>query len=104
VYGSFGQTLVYVKKEGERFLLIEGDEKTSDEALFEAKYGFRVGQFIDDLAMKVQREATPGGWTAERGRYRVAYGQDRRGRKRICWEGGDGSICLAFDEISFTGQ
>ncbi len=103
VYGPFGQTLIYVRKEAGRFLLVAGDEKTTDEAVFERKYGFRLSQFIDDLAMRGDRQETPQGWTMEHENYRVDYGQDRRGRRQICWESGDGSICLTFDTITFTG-
>ncbi len=104
VYGPFGQTLVYVRKEAGRFLLVAGDEKTTDEAVFEQRYGFRISRFINDLAMRGSRQQTPEGWTMEHEDYRVDYGQDRRGRRRICWESRDGSICLTFDEISLTGQ
>ncbi|MGD0229065.1 MAG: hypothetical protein ABSC19_01745 [Syntrophorhabdales bacterium] len=104
VYGPFGQTLVYVKKEAGRFVLIAGDERTTDETLFEQKYGFRVEQFMDDLLVRGQRQETPEGFVTEHASYLVRYGHDRQGRRKICWQGRNGSICLAFDEMNFVGQ
>jgi hypothetical protein len=103
VYGPFGQTLIYVRKEAGRFLLVAGDEKTNDEAVFEQRYGFRLSRFMNDLAMRGDKQETTQGWTMEHEDYRVDYGQDRRGRRKICWESRDGSICLTFDTIKFTG-
>jgi outer membrane biogenesis lipoprotein LolB len=104
VFGPFGQTLLYVKKEGDRFLLASGEEQTSDEALFEKRYGFSTRELMDDLAMRGQRRETAEGQVVERGRYRVLYGQDRHGRRKICWEGREGSICLSFNEVGFAGS
>jgi hypothetical protein len=104
VYGPFGQTLVYVKKEAGTFLLVAGEEKTADEGVFEKKYGFSVRQFMDDLRARGRKEETPGGWTISRHGYDVRYGQDGRGRRNISWEGEKGSICLTFDDISFSRQ
>ena len=104
VFGSFGQTLLYVKKEGDRFLLVAGEEKTTDEALFEERYGLSIRQLMDDLAMRGQRRETPAGPVLERGQYRVLYGQDRHGRRKLCWESSEGSICLSFSEIGFGGS
>ena len=103
VYGGFGQTLLHVKKEGGQFLLVAGDEKTTEEAVFEKRYGFSVGQLMDDLSLRGRREETPDGWVIERERYTVRYGQDRRGRRKICLEDRKGSICLTFDRIDYTG-
>ncbi len=104
VYGPFGQTLIYVRKEAGQFLLVAGDEKTTDEAVFEQRYGFPLSRFIDDLAMRGDRQEAPQGWTVEHDNYRVDYGQDRRGRRQICWESGDGKICLTFDALTFAGS
>ena len=61
VYGPFGQTLIYVRKDAGRFLLVAGDEKTTDEAVFEERYGFPVSRFIDDLAMRGRQAGDAGG-------------------------------------------
>lgn len=101
VYGPFGQTLVYVKKEANRFLFVAGEEKSTEESAFQDTYGLEVRQIMDDLALKGQAEATPdGGLVLQRKDYRVVYGQDRA-RRKTCWEGRDGTICMTFNEISF---
>ncbi len=101
VYGPFGQTLVYVKKAPGEFLVIAGDEKSTDEKLLRERFGLDARDLIDDLAMQGQRKETPEGMVIERGNYRVEYTQDRRGRRVICWKGIDGTICLTFGEIQF---
>ncbi len=56
IYGAFGQTLAYIKKEGDNFLLVAGDEKSTDKRAFEERYGLRIDDFIDDLAMKGEKK------------------------------------------------
>ncbi len=53
----FGQTIAYVKKEREDFLLVAGDEKSTDKRAFEERYGLRLEDFMDDLAMKGEERA-----------------------------------------------
>jgi hypothetical protein len=103
VYGAFGQTLLYLKKEEGRFFFV-AEEKIEEERLFEKRYGLKLVQFMDDLAMVGVREDSPEGFTIQRDDYRVVYGGDRRGRPRICWRGVEGHICLAFDELHFTKE
>jgi hypothetical protein len=102
VYGPFGQTLVYVKKAPNEFLVIAGDEKSTDEGLLTQRFGLRARDLIDDLAMRGQRKEAPEGITIERANYRVEYTQARKGRRVICWKGTDGRICLTFGEIQFV--
>jgi len=104
-YGSpFGQTVLHVEKTGSTFLLIAGSEKTTDERPFVEKYGFGVEQLMDALALKGPKEETPEGLLVRHEGYRVLYGQDRRGRKTMCLEKTDGSVCLAFSQITFTDR
>lgn len=102
VYGPFGQTLVYVKKAPGEFLVIAGDEKSTDESLLRKRFGLDARDLIDDLAMRGQRKEMPEGTVIERERYRVEYSQDRRGRRVICWKGPDGTICLTFGDVQFV--
>lgn len=102
IYGMFGQTLAYVKKERESFLLVAGDEKSTDERAFEERYGLRVEDFMDDLAMKGNKRQADGSIVIERSNYRVIYDQDRRGRRKMTWEGPDGTMQLLFTQVSFT--
>jgi hypothetical protein len=102
VYGSpFGQTVVHLQKDGDKFFLIAGDEKTTNEALLAERYGFGVRQLMDGLAMKGDRQDSPVGVTIQHEDYCVVYGQDRRGRRTVCWERADARLCLAFTDASF---
>lgn len=102
VYGPFGQTLVYVKKAPDEFLVITGDEKSTDETLLKERFGLDARDLIDDLAMRGERKEMAEGTVIERGNYRVEYTQDQKGRRVICWKGVDGRICLTFSEIRFV--
>ena len=102
IYGSFGQTIAYLKKEHGQFLLVAGDEKATDERVFEERYGLSLQQFVDDLAMKGTRKQVNGVTVIERADYVVSYGQDRKGRREVAWKGSDGTMSLVFTEVSFT--
>jgi hypothetical protein len=102
IYGMFGQTIAYVKKEGDNFLLVAGDEKSTDERAFQERYGLRIENFMDDLAMKGNRKQVDGSTVIERSHYRVLYDQDRKGRRKITWQGADGTMQLLFTQVSFT--
>ncbi len=101
VYGSFGQTLVHLQKEGDRFLFISGDERTNDEKALLDRFGFTTKELMDDLAVRGEKRETAGGWVTERRAYAVVYGNDRRGRKSVCWERRDGRLCLVFNDVNF---
>ena len=103
VYGSpFGQTIVHLEKDGDKFLLIAGNEKTTNEALLVERYAFGARQLVDGLAMKGERQETPeGGYVIQNKDYRVVYGQNRRGQRTECWERGKARLCLTFTDISF---
>jgi hypothetical protein len=104
IYGMFGQTIAYVKKESGTFLLVAGDEKTSDRGAFEEKYGLRLENFMDDLAMKGEKKQVNGLTVIERSNYRVFYSEDRRGRMKMTWQGPDGRMQLLFTQVSFTKE
>jgi hypothetical protein len=101
-YGPFGQTLLHLRKDGEKFLLIAGGEKTADETVLLDRFGFTVKEFMHDLALRGDKRETPGGLVAQGRGYQIVYGHDRRGRRTMCWERQDGRLCLAFSEISFA--
>lgn len=102
IYGMFGQTIAYVKKEREEFLLVAGDEKSTDKQAFEDRYGLRLEAFMDDLAMKGKKEQVNGLIIITRPNYRVIYDQDRKGRRKMTWEGPDGRMQLLFTQVSLT--
>jgi hypothetical protein len=103
VYGPFGNTVMYIKKDGEKFLFVTDEDRFTDEAEFEKRFGIRISQFIDDIAMKGEKRQVPGepGVTyVQRARYRVVYILEER-ESRMCLEGEDGRICLRFLEANF---
>jgi outer membrane biogenesis lipoprotein LolB len=102
-YGSpFGQTILHLQKDDDKFLLIAGNEKFTKEDLLRERYGFGVDQLMDGLAMKGNKQGGPGGpVSVQHEDYRVAYGQDRRDRRTMCWERDDARLCLTFTDISF---
>lgn len=101
VYGPFGQTLLHLRKEGERVDIVTAEGRMESERFFEEQYGMSVDHFIDDLMMKeTAKEATESN-RGDRAGYKVSYAGDRD-RPRICWLNLDGSICLTFSELVFT--
>jgi hypothetical protein len=98
VYGPFGDTAVYLKKDGDAFLLVAGDERYTDEKGFERKFSIRLKDFIDDIARRGAGESP--GASVKRDTYTVTYSLGGR-TNRICWEGRDGRICVRFLEARF---
>jgi hypothetical protein len=100
VYGSFGQTFIHLRKEGRQFLLVAGEERTTNEKLLVDRFHFTVSELMEDLALKGAKQETPEGLVALRKDYRVVYSHDRRGRRNMCWVREDGRLCLAFNELN----
>lgn len=103
VYGPFGDTVVYLKKEGGAFLLVAGNERYTDERYFEEKFGIELDQFMEDITFRGPGESRNPGTPVLRNGYRVLY--DLQGTNgRICWEGEEGKICLKFLEARFSKE
>ncbi len=103
VYGPFGQTMVYLLKDGDTFSFISGDESFNNQGKFEEKLGIRLGQFIDDLSIRGPLTSVPGGMCITREDYVVLY-ELKGNQDRICWKGKDGSICMRFLEATFNKE
>ncbi|MBA4419028.1 MAG: hypothetical protein C0392_14155 [Syntrophus sp. (in: bacteria)] len=101
VYGPFGDTAVYLKKDKGRFVLVAGDETFSDERAFQEKFNIRLADFIDDIAGAGSRRIGVGETTVQRDGYRVVYNLGGK-ENRICWEGEGGNICIRFMEARFN--
>jgi hypothetical protein len=101
VYGPFGQTLLQVKKKGERVDIMTGEGRTESEKLFEEQYGMGVDGFIDDLMMRGMVKETAEGNYIDRTGYKVLYTSDGD-RPRIRWLNPGGLICLTFTELVFA--
>jgi len=103
VYGPMGDTAVYLKKEGAKFLLVAGDEKFSNEKAFEDKFDITLKDFLDDVTLRTPRGNGEESAYALRERYRVSY--DLAGRRNnMCWEGTEGRICIRFLEARFNRE
>jgi hypothetical protein len=103
IYGPFGDTAVYLKKDEKGFLFRTEEEKITDEKRFEERFGIRLSDFIDDMAMRGLTGGPVRNSTVERDRYTVTYELGEK-QNRICWRGHEGSICVKFLEASFERE
>jgi hypothetical protein len=101
VYGPFGNTVMYIKKDRNGFLLENQEVKDTDEGKFEKEFGIRLSDFIEDITMKGTGESDKkGSPVVQRRGYTVTYRLED-GKSTICWNGTDGHICIEFLEVSF---
>jgi hypothetical protein len=104
IYGPFGDTLMFLKKDGNDFLLAAKEERFTDSSIFENRFGIKLQDFIDDIAMMSEKEAGNNGpLFVQRQGYKVLY-KLNDGENTICWEGKNGSICLRFLEVKFDKE
>jgi hypothetical protein len=104
IYGPFGDTLMFLKKDGNDFLLATKEERFTDSSIFENRFGIKLQDFIDDIAMMSEKEAGNNGpLFVQRQGYKVLY-KLNDGENTICWEGKNGSICLRFLEVKFDKE
>jgi mRNA-degrading endonuclease RelE of RelBE toxin-antitoxin system len=104
IYGPFGDTLMFLKKNNNDFLLATKEERFTDAHFFEDRFGIKLKDFIDDLAMMSKKDgADKGNFFVQRHGYRVIYKLDDH-ENAICWEGRDGKICIRFLEAKFDGK
>lgn len=101
VYGPFGDTVIHLKKEGEKYLLVTKEVSTSEEAEFEQDFGIKLSEFIDDLVLKDYRRGETGNKYIQKRLYKVKYELDSGGDNSICWEIKDGNMCITFLEAKF---
>jgi hypothetical protein len=102
VYGTFGDTVIHLEKEGEKYLLVTKEGSTSEEAEFEQDFGIKLSEFIDDLVLKDYRRGETGNKYIQKRLYKVKYDLDNSGGDNsICWEMKDGDMCITFLEIKF---
>jgi hypothetical protein len=103
VYGAFGDTVLYLRKDRDTFFLRTKEETTTDEAGFEKRFGVRLSEFMDDIAMRGPREVVGGVLSIQRRDYTVFYTFDHQ-ENMICWRGEDGTIRLHFLEAIFDKE
>lgn len=101
VYGPFGNTLMFLKKDGDDFLLVTKDERLTDSRFFEDRFGFKIREFMDDIATIAEKNSADNGqFVVQREAYRVLYTLKDK-ENAICWENKEGSICIQFLEVKF---
>jgi hypothetical protein len=101
VYGPFGDTVIHLEKDGEKYLLVTKEGSTSEEAEFEQDFGIKLSEFINDLVLKDYRRGETGNKHIQKRLYKVKYNLDSGGDNSICWEIKDGNMCITFLEIKF---
>ncbi len=103
VYGPFGETALYVRRDKDTFLLVSDDEKVTDERLFEKRFNLSTRNLIEEVTLHPLSPPFQGETIVERETYRVTY---RLGgeENRICWTGEDGRICIRFLEARFEKE
>lgn len=101
VYSPLGDTIFFLNRYKDYFLLLTGEERFTKEKGFEDKFNIKIGDFIHDLAMRGLKNISMDRIELPRERYRVIY-QLGSGRDTMCWEGIDGSICIRFLEARFS--
>ncbi|MCX5805505.1 MAG: hypothetical protein NT010_05465 [Proteobacteria bacterium] len=100
VYGPFGETVVYLAKNRDKFSFVSSDEKFSNEKMFEERFGIKLNEFIDDISFMNYRKEGRESVYFKRENYVVIYRLDNT-ENSICWKGKDGSICMNFLEAVF---
>jgi hypothetical protein len=100
IYGPFGETVVYLAKDRDKFSFMSSDEKFNDEKVFEKRFGIKLSEFIDDISIVNYRKNSQEGMYFKRENYVVIYQLDNT-ENSICWKGKDGSICMKFLEAVF---
>ena len=102
VYGPFGDTVVHIKKDVEKFIMTTKEGSFYNEAQFESKFGIKLNEFINDLARKNNNTKNDtNNDSNERNQYKVRYDLDN-GNNKICWEIREGEICITFLEAKFS--
>lgn len=103
VYGPFGDTVVHIQKEGDRFLLITKEKVVHDEAQFRKDFGINLNDFIEDVTRKAVSENN--GFIDKKDesrQYKVRYSTEKEGNNNICWDMKDGNMCITFLEAKFS--
>jgi len=102
-YSPFGDTVFFLNRYRNHFLLLTGEERITSEKGFQEKFNLNIRDFIDDLALKnVVHTKSENSEELEikKDRYRIIY--RLKNENTICWEAIEGKICIKFIEAKFT--
>jgi len=103
VYGPFGETVMFLKRDPVEFLLISGGERITDQETFEKRMGIKLDTFVDDITLRSMKRDSGGRYSVAREGYTVVYELNDK-ENRICWQGNDGSICIRILEATFQKE
>lgn len=103
VYSPMGDTVFFLNRDRDYFLLLTGEERILQQKRFEEKFGININEFIDDLAMRGCKKEFSDKIYTQRERYKVFYQLDPD-TNTICWEGIEGKICIKFLEAIFNRE
>jgi hypothetical protein len=103
VYGPFGETELFLKKDPVGFLVVSGSERVVDQQAFERRLGIKLDTFVDDLTLKAIKRDGGSSYSVAREGYSVVYDLSDK-ESRICWRGSDGSICVRILEAGFQKE
>lgn len=101
-YSPFGDTVFFLNRYKDYFLMLTGEERYTNEKAFESRFNINIKDFIDDLALKSIKGLPKGNNEVKKNDYKVIYRLDNE--KKICWEGSEGRICIKFIEVKFTKE
>lgn len=101
VYGPFGDTIMFLKKDDNDFLLVTKEERYRDSNLFEERFGIRLQEFMEDIVMISEKDTLKKNqYSIQRPGYTVFYTL-KDSENTICWKGENGTICIKFLEVTF---
>lgn len=103
VYGPFGNTILYVDRSEDHFVMRMDNEELTNENDFYRLFRIRIDDIIEDLTLKGTLETEAGVPVKQRPDYRVLYHLNDK-ENRICWKGREGDFCMKFLEISFSRE
>jgi hypothetical protein len=103
IYGPFGDTVVFIRKNGADFLMVTKEETIADAGQFEEWFGIKIDEFMEDLTMRSPRDQVNGMPFVQRKNYRVFH-KLANGENTMCWDGGEGRICIKFLEANFDAE
>lgn len=103
VYGPFGNTILYVDRSEDHFIMRMDNEELTNENDFYRLFRIRIDDIIEDLTLKGSLETEAGIPSKQRPDYRVFYHLNDT-ENRICWKGHEGDFCMKFFEVSFSRE
>jgi hypothetical protein len=101
VYGPFGNTVVSIEKEKDRFVMRAGNDEVNDEKRFHDIFKMRIEDFMKDITLRGERKReSDGTFTIQREGYKTIY-RFNDAENKMCRVSPEGTICITFLEVNF---